>query len=80
MNWDKYTPQVIEAHRAKLGESVFEYLGALLNYFGCLSDLIQRQEHGGQREGQQLDWEDARRVVLQTIVVMFEVDRALRME
>jgi hypothetical protein len=50
---------------------------ALLAYFGTVSDLVQRQEHGAQREGAPLRWEDARRVVFQTAMVMLELDRAL---
>jgi hypothetical protein len=48
-------------------------LEALLAYWGTVSDLVQRQEHAGQREGAPLTWEDARRVVFHTAVVMFEV-------
>jgi hypothetical protein len=50
----------------------------LLAYFGSVSDLVQRQEHGAQKEHEALVWEDARRVVFQTAMVMFELDRALR--
>lgn len=48
-----------------------------MNYWGAVADLTQRQEHGVQKEGEQLVWEDARRVVFQTLLVMFEVDKAL---
>jgi len=40
-------------------------------------NLAQRQEHGGQKEGEPLVWEDARRVVLHRAVVMIEVARTL---
>ena len=50
----------------------------LLAYFGTVWDLVQRQEHGGQKEGEALVQEDARRVVFQAALVMFELDRALR--
>jgi hypothetical protein len=46
-------------------------------YWGTVNDLIQRQEHGAQREGGALAWEDGRRVVFQTAIVMFEIDRSL---
>ena len=49
----------------------------LLAYFGTVWDLVQRQEHGGQKEGEALMREDARRVVFQTAAVMFELDREL---
>lgn len=48
-------------------------LDALVVYWGTVSDLIQRQEHGAQKEGEALRWEDGRRVVFQTAVVMFEI-------
>jgi hypothetical protein len=40
--------------------------------------LVQRQEHGAQKEVTPLTWEDARRVVFQTCVVMYEINRALK--
>jgi hypothetical protein len=49
----------------------------LLAYFGTVWDLVQRQEHGGQKEGEPLVQEDARRVVFQSALVMFELDRTL---
>jgi hypothetical protein len=61
----------------KLSESVEAFAAALLAYFGTVSDLVVRQEHGGQKEGEPLEWEDARRVVFQTAMVMFELDRAV---
>lgn len=62
---------------SRLSKSVTAFAEALLAYFGTVSDLVQRQEHGGQKEGEPLRWEDARRVVFQTAVVMFELDRVL---
>jgi hypothetical protein len=63
--------------RADVSSTVAVLAEALLSYFGAVSDLVQRQEHGGQREGQALKWEDARRVVFQTLLVMYELDREL---
>jgi len=68
---------VINNSGAKLGDTTTAFLEALVIYWGTLSDLIQRQEHGSQREGQQLVWEDARRIVFQTISIFVEIDRAL---
>src|SRR6266508_1694463 len=68
---------VLNQHAAKLGTTVAPFLDALLAYWGTVSDLVQRQEHGGQKEGRPLVWEDGRRVVFQTAVLMFEIDRAL---
>lgn len=81
---DKDKAHIIERLRAvlthfsaRLGHTEKPLYDALLVYWGTLSDLVQRQEHGAQKEGQQLIWEDGRRVVFQTAVVMFEVDRVL---
>ena len=68
---------VLAIQSEKLGTTVKPFLEALLSYWGTTSDLIQRQEHGGLKEGQPLAWEDGRRIVFNTAVVMFEIDRAL---
>ncbi len=60
-----------------LGTSVSLFLEALVDYWGTLSDLVQRQEHGAQKEGIPLGLEDGRRIVYQTLNVMYEVDQAL---
>jgi hypothetical protein len=52
-------------------------LAGLTDYWEALVDLVERQVHGAQKEGQALTWEDARRIVFQTMAVMYEVDRAL---
>lgn len=69
---------VIEASAAHLGTTEREFLDALLPYWGTVSDLVQRQEHAGQKEGRAVTWGDARRAVFQTAVVMFEVADALQ--
>lgn len=69
--------EIIEIKGAEKGETVKPFLEALLAYWGTLSDLVQRQEHGGQKEGEPLTWEDARRVVFQTVNVMVELDRTV---
>lgn len=61
----------------ELGKSKSALLDAMVAYWGTVSDLVQRQEHDAQREGVNLVWEDARRVVFQTCVVMYEVSHAL---
>lgn len=63
--------------REGLGERPRVFLEALLAYWGTLTDLVQRQEHGAQKEGPTLQWEDARRIVFQSVVVMMEIDKAL---
>lgn len=69
---------VLTLAREKLGEVERAFLDALLAYWGTVADLSQRQEHGTLKEGKSLEWEDARRLVFQTAVVMFEIDRATR--
>jgi hypothetical protein len=68
---------VFKQFESKLGGSVKPFLDALLAYWGTLSDLIQRQEHGALKEGEPITWEDAQRIVFQTAVIMWEVDRSL---
>lgn len=68
---------VLELRASRLGDAERSFLDALLRYWREVSSLIQREEHGGQKEGRSLVWEDARRVVFQTAVVMFEVDNAV---
>jgi hypothetical protein len=68
---------VLDMRRAALGERRSALLDAMFEYWRAAGDLIQRQEHAGQREGEPLGWEDGRRVVFQTAVVMFELDRTL---
>jgi hypothetical protein len=70
---------VLNQHASKLGTTAVPFLDALITYWGTVSDLVQRQEHGAKKEGRPLVWEDGRRVVFQTAIVMFEVDRALEL-
>ena len=55
-----------------LGDARVTLLKALGDYSEATLGVIQRQEHGGQREGHQLTWQDARRVVFHTASVMYE--------
>lgn len=68
---------VLAARAGDVRTTASEFLDALIAYWGTVSDLVQRQEHGSQREKTDLSWEDARRVVFQTCVVMYEVHRAV---
>ncbi len=63
---------VIAKHRERLGadrRKVLEGLGSLWN---ASNKLIQRQEHGGQKEGEPVTWHDARRIVYLTMFLMIE--------
>lgn len=68
---------VMEQHSAQASETTTTLLKALLGYWAELNNSVQRQEHGAQKEGEPLKWEDARRVVFHTAVVMFEIDRVV---
>lgn len=61
----------------QLGKTEKPFIEALVRYWRTVSDIVQRQEHGSQREGSLLTGEDGRRVAFQTAIVMFEIDRAL---
>jgi len=61
----------------QLGRTESPFLEALLVYWGTVSDLVQRQKHGGKKEGEPLIWEDGRRVVFQTAILIMEIDSAL---
>jgi hypothetical protein len=63
--------------RQQLGSTEWRFLDALLAYWGALTDLMQRQAHGALKKGEMLGWEDARRVVFHTAIVMFEIDKAI---
>lgn len=62
---------------SELNKTKKRLLNALIEYWQALNDLVQRQEHGAQKEGEKLIWEDGRLIVFQTIMAMFEIDRAL---
>ena len=61
----------------KVGDAQSAVLDAQLVYWGTVSDLVQRQEHGAAKEGERLRHEDARRVVLHTLLVMYEWHRSV---
>ena len=68
---------MLDSRRVELGEAKSRFLDALFEYWRAVGDLAQRQEHAGQREGDPLVWEDGRRLVFQTALLMSEAARAL---
>jgi hypothetical protein len=69
---------VVNNRRPIIGDAKSALLDALFDYWKAAGEqLVQRQEHAGQRQREPLTWEDGRRVVFQTAVLMFEVDRTL---
>ncbi len=68
---------VIDARKAGISSRTVALLDALVDYWKAVNGLVQRQEHGEQKGGEDLTWEDGRRVVLYTAMVMIECDGAL---
>jgi hypothetical protein len=68
---------ILDLCESQLRNTERPFLDALLVYWGTVNDLIQRQEHGSHKEGETLVWADGRRVVLQTAIVMLEIDSSL---
>lgn len=68
---------VIEHAKSGTSSKIAALLDAMADYWDALNDLAQRQEHGGQKEGEALNWEDSRRLVFHTVLVMTEIDRTL---
>jgi hypothetical protein len=72
---------VAEAYRAQLGDDRCELLTGLLEHWRALAAAVTRHETAADRGsagelGQRLRWEDGRRLVLFTALVMVEIDRS----
>jgi hypothetical protein len=67
---------VIDRLRPDLGDRTSAFLEALIVYWGTVSDLAQRLEHAASHQGHPIVLDDARRVVFQTALVFFELDKA----
>jgi len=68
---------VLAARTSDQGDTTQAFLDALLVFWGTVHDMVQKQEHGAMSEGTTISWEDTRRVVFQTAIVMYEIDRSL---
>lgn len=68
---------VIETYRPRVGDARCDFLQSLFDYWRVLNDVIERQQHGGQEVEEPLRWEDARRIVVLTALVMVEIDRSI---
>jgi hypothetical protein len=68
---------VLKQRANMLGETERSFLEALLGFWRTVSDMVQRQEHGSKKENNPLVWEDGRRIVFQTAIVMYEIDSSL---
>ena len=69
---------VIAKFLPELGEARAGLLKALGDYAEAAMDLIQRQEHGGQKESSPLTWSDGRRVVFHVGSVVHEFATTIR--
>jgi hypothetical protein len=67
--------KVLAASR-QTSPAVRTYLTSLVELFGAVSDLAQRQEHGASKEGEPITWLDGKRLVFATLFVLSECDRA----
>lgn len=69
---------VIAVFLPSLGERRAALLVALGDYSEATLDIVQRQEHGGQKEGADLTWHDARSVTFHAASVMYEFAESFR--
>lgn len=69
--------EVIEKQKSELGNTLPPFLESLTTYWKNLNDLVQRQEHGAEAEEEILKWIDAKRVVLHTMVLMYEIHQSV---
>jgi hypothetical protein len=74
---EKRVGAVIAMYRETLSESRRVALEALGSLWRANNGLIQRQEHAGTKEGEPVTRDDARRLVLLTLMLMVELDHAL---
>lgn len=68
---------VVDHNKERLGKTVSGFLPALVSYWFNLIDLVERQEHAGLKDGEPLGKLDARRVVYQTMNIMYELESTL---
>ena len=66
----------ITALRGRLSDRHVDLLDALETYWRAVDGLVQRQVHAAEKGGEPIDWDDARVVVTQTALIMFELIRA----
>ncbi len=68
---------VVEMYRPQLGDSRCGLLQALFSYWQTLNSVVQRHHDRAHETRERLTWEDGRRVVVLTALVMVEVDRCV---
>jgi hypothetical protein len=60
-----------------LGERRSALLDSLITYWEAVNGVVQRLEHGAQKGGDPVEWDDARQAVFQTLIIMIEIDRVI---
>lgn len=66
---------VVRQLRGRVGDTTSQLLDTLIEYWRAVSDLVNKVEHRSQREDRPLTWDDARRAVLYSYLVMAELAR-----
>jgi hypothetical protein len=69
---------IINYNKGTLGKTLPKFIEAIADYWNCLIEIIQRQEHSGLKDGEELGFEDARRVVFHTAILFYEVNRIMK--
>ncbi|MCX6170161.1 MAG: hypothetical protein NTX65_12520 [Ignavibacteriales bacterium] len=69
---------IILYNKNQLGKTIPKFLTAIEDYWNNLIDIIQRQEHSGLKDGEELGFEDARRVVFHTGILLYEISRTIK--
>jgi hypothetical protein len=67
---------ITEAYRRELGEERTTLLRSLLEDWRSLLERVERHGRASRPDGERLRWEDGRRLVLFTALVMVETDRS----
>jgi len=67
---------VVEQQSGRLSPSRRILLDALVDYWAALTEVVE-QSADKERQAEATTWEDARSLVLQTLVVLIEADRSL---
>jgi len=90
---DTYKPTGVESNPAQVksrfssiikvspkfkSETVRNLLNASFNYWDQLNSYVQRQTHAGQKEGEKVTVLDAKRILLHTAFLFFEIDQLLK--
>ncbi len=67
----------IETYRPQLGDGRCMLQEEMLGYWRSLNEAVERHEHAVRGARQRLRWEDGRRLVIFTALLMVEIDRCI---